>query len=140
MIQEEIIEGNKVIVTFMTDDLGVLSRDLKKSGTVESLHYHDEWDWIMPVVEKLEKLSVKWSISPYKEDGYTKGTKYSHWYEINIRANCCDVYEYMAMVNPRLIYLPHNDPYFKFKNNTKIYAIWLTCIEFIKWYNNLNTK
>lgn len=54
------IEGNILIALFMAsfndNDYEVLKHDLKKAGTAESLHYHDSWDWLMPVVEKIDMI------------------------------------------------------------------------------------
>lgn len=52
-MNKEILEGNKLIAEFMTKDPGVLSRDFKKAGTLESMQYHKSWDWLMPVVGKI---------------------------------------------------------------------------------------
>ncbi len=49
-------EGNKLIAEFITDEPEVLKHDLQKAGTVESMHYHDSWDWLMPVVRKAHKM------------------------------------------------------------------------------------
>lgn len=46
-------KGNKLIAEFMTDEPEVLAHDLNKAGTLESMQYHDQWDWLMPVIEKI---------------------------------------------------------------------------------------
>ena len=56
MLQEEINKGNVLIARFVTDEPKVLEHDLKKAGGREQFHYHDEWDWLMPVIEKIEDL------------------------------------------------------------------------------------
>lgn len=50
-------EGNKLIAEFITDEPEVLAHDLKKAGTLESMHYHDDWNCLMPVVEKIWNIS-----------------------------------------------------------------------------------
>lgn len=76
-------EGNKLIAEFM----GFTRKDrpipsggwkhwhIKPFGYFEDeqLLYHSSWDWLMPVVEKIE------SIGNY---GY---------YEVDIFGNCCDI-------------------------------------------------
>lgn len=47
--QTEITERNKLIAQFMG-----LSH-LHNQTRVETLKYHSSWDWLMPVVEKIEK-------------------------------------------------------------------------------------
>ena len=53
MTQEEILEGNKIIAFFMTKWPKELERDLLKAGTLESMCYHSDWNWLIPVVKKL---------------------------------------------------------------------------------------
>lgn len=80
-MRDEIREGNILIAKFMTDEPEVLERDLQKAGTVESMHYHDEWDWIMPVVTKIIGVlppindihhSFYWSLSSVSSAVVTK--------------------------------------------------------------------
>lgn len=52
MTQEEILEGNKIIAEFMTDEPAILQQDLRKAGTLESMHYHEYWDWLLPAIFK----------------------------------------------------------------------------------------
>ena len=54
MKQEEINRGNLLIARRITKEPEVLEADLKKGAGVEGLHYHDDWLWIMPVVEWIE--------------------------------------------------------------------------------------
>ena len=65
MENDEIIEGNKLIAEFMggkfrkSKDKNTLNKyfDLKDKGYFyyeNEICYHASWDWIMPVVEKIE--------------------------------------------------------------------------------------
>jgi len=71
MTQEEILEGNKLIAKFMGGKLiknkytGNLFSDLIVYGINSNvlfhenkLQYHSSWDWLMPVVEKIEKTII----------------------------------------------------------------------------------
>jgi len=51
MTNEEIIEGNKIIAEFMQHPEGY-----DEHGVWQKLAYHSSWDWLMPVVEKIESL------------------------------------------------------------------------------------
>ena len=61
-MNKEILEGNKLIEEFMTEDPGVLRRDLKQAGTLESMQYHKSWDLLMPVLERIRVKGYKWEI------------------------------------------------------------------------------
>ena len=65
MKQEEIIEGNKLIAKFMghsQDDhlYGMVIDD--KYYTYTLMKYHSSWDWLMPVVEKINNIGSKSSV------------------------------------------------------------------------------
>lgn len=55
MTQQEILDGNRLIAMFMSDEPEVLEMDLRRAGTLEGMQYHSEWDWLMPVLDKLDK-------------------------------------------------------------------------------------
>lgn len=74
------------------------------------LAYHSSFDWLMPVVEKIEA---------FKNDINSKR------YTIKIDNNACLIYS--ADYDNRTI-----------TAKTKIQATWLAVIEFIKWYNQTN--
>ena len=57
-MKEDIIEGNRLIALFMasfeefeSDGLTV-ENDILYKGALNSMHYHDDWNWIMSVVQK----------------------------------------------------------------------------------------
>ena len=61
MSEQEIIEGNKLIAEFMgykfIEDWHQYWRLSDKHLLLENeLKYHSSWDWLMPVVEKIEYL------------------------------------------------------------------------------------
>ena len=134
MTQEQIIDGNKLIAEFMGlkqvkwDDGELLwvHKDFKEdfagvhdysdSSTfdwgnalpqTEKLFYHSSWDWLMSVVEKIEK--------DYWVTIVTRLTKTS-----------CAVHK------------PHKgfEQISRGDSFSKIHAIWLMVVSFIKWYNS----
>lgn len=67
MIDKETLENNKLIAEFMgarynqifgvwTSDIIPLNNYGNPSST-QQLKYHKSWDWLMPLVEKIEKLT-----------------------------------------------------------------------------------
>ena len=77
------------------------------------LKYNSSWDWLMPVVEKIEK----------ETDAV---------FQIYKRAVVC-IYDYNKwQLDESLIDLRKQ---YNIRENTKIEAVWLAVVEFIKWYN-----
>lgn len=109
MTQEEILKGNKLIAEFM-------GNKFTHCSSIKCVKYHSSWDWLMPVVEKIETF-------PFITTIITSGCRISMWEEsvpyewINVDFE--DIYSFGG----------------KYYVRTKIEATWLTVVEFIKWYN-----
>jgi len=121
--KEEIIEGNKLIAEFMgyektiysdvfNGDLYALDVSKGEIYAISQMQYHTSWDWIMPVVEKIESFGFYTNILSADNDNkkhamhitlVNEEEQYSLWYE------------------------------------SKILAVYKAVVEFIKWYNQ-NTK
>ena len=65
-MEKEIIENNKLIADFMNSEAMFLNTAINPYGAYhrmksghqgyEPLKYHKEWNWLMPVVEKIETM------------------------------------------------------------------------------------
>lgn len=122
MSHKEVSEGNKLIAEFMGGEFETnLPFTYTKSGWVNTpanssrqiaqdydLKYHSDFNWLMPVVEKIEKLKFEIHI-------------YSHynWKEPN-RVVICDWRDNIIINN---------------SSDHKIEGLFKSIIEFIKWYN-----
>lgn len=128
MTNEEIVEGDKLIIKFIGykyrnsskvwciypyDD----SSYLRSLGWVkcDDLKFHSSWDWLMPVIEKIEKeypvlLSIKNKISTFDNT----------WHICKI--------EFFSEITGNFQIIK--------EGVTKIKSVWLAVIEFIKWYNS----
>lgn len=84
----------------------------------ESLRFHTSWDWIMPVVEKIEGLETPITNNLLLEDKFET-------YEVHIENKHVKIYAH-GEVTKEIADL---------KSNTKIEAVYNACIEFILWYN-----
>ena len=102
------LENNKLIAEF----LGYIDNGCSEDGflihpvtnydvEISSLKYHEDWNWLMEVVEKIESLG----------------------YRIEIVKHICRIY----LSNKETIIISENTP--------KIEAVYIACVEFIKWYN-----
>jgi hypothetical protein len=115
----EIIEGNKLIAEFMGEtpkeykDMGIWIKEYSIRA-----NYNEDWNLLMPVVEKIEKDVSK---EPYY--GFT----------VRISDLYCSIVCHEKYCQDGVIY---QTPY-GFKPNSKIEATWLAVIEFIKYYNPL---
>lgn len=100
MIAKEILDGNNIIANFMGLTIPIMTPA-----------YYQSWDWLMPVVEKIEKSG-------------------HYGMEVSIIDKQCEIgtmgYQYSCIAFG--------------KGDTKIESVWLACTEFIKWYNNEQTK
>lgn len=126
---QEIIDGNKLIAEFMgmkekldfqlpkTDEGGYYpinkkgEYDLTEYFTPYShLDYHSSWDWLMPVVEKIETLTAF--------DGRGEVN-----YIVSIEANQCIISQ-------------GGEGEIEYEQSeAKIGATWKAVVQFINWYN-----
>lgn len=123
-----IIEGNKLIAEFMGGfKRTIVLQGIKQIPDVwdivdsksplagarvfdDDLKYLTSWDWLMPVVEKIEDIEDADGFKPFVVD-----------------INCaeCDI----TQIKEAVEYISYNEA------ETKIKAVWLSVTEFIKWYN-----
>ncbi len=116
MKTEEIIEGNKLIAEFMGYKFtaGDCVIDDVRATTMPISDwgkYHSSWNWLMTVVEKIESISD----------------------------NPCIQFEIMICMNVCQIQSEEEIDIANVDSTTKIKAVWLAVIEFIKWYNKNKT-
>lgn len=97
------IENNKLIADFMNHP------DLGTKGDFSYLKYHTSWDWLMPVVEKIENILLSTDNS------------------FNVTIGC-GIYCTIQDAYGELIDINTCEP-------TKIEATYKAVVEFIKWYN-----
>ena len=123
MTTQEILEGNKLIAEFMgakrkeysiTNREHYLFRDGRKYLT-ENLIFHSSWDWLMPVVEKIESLPTD------KENGEE--------FQFSITGDGIAITQYddgSGIIASRVNYLGKSKLEFTFE----------VVVEFIKWHTN----
>ena len=120
MTKEEIENSNVLIAEFMgcqkwTDRDAYVTRfgNINSAATTKAqLRFHKEWDWLMPVVEKIQKLS----------------------YVCVIYGNYCNILEKDLFTKKREGYGFDIDHYSD-SIETVIDAVYMCVIEFIKYYN-----
>ena len=131
MTKEEIVDGNRLIAEFMgkklqkgnfwskmlgyADEFIIINGEPKWS--LSDIPYNSSYDWLMPVVEKIEKLGISTNIH------YFAGIK-KHSYGMTTITydSICSEYDLTNY------------------SDSKIEAIYNSVIKFIKWYNKATTK
>jgi len=103
-------DENKLIAEFMGATLhkngGYQHYSMPKYVKPELMEYHDSWDWIMPVIEKIEDIG----------------------FEVVIGRISCNVNEILGRDKPIVSMVCGNI-------SKKLYLIFTTVVKFIKWYN-----
>jgi hypothetical protein len=116
---ENIVENNKLIAEFLVKNEG----GLVKLGenifstidefeipddylTLKDLKYHKDWNWLMGVVEKIEIQSKE---------------LFGEYEDVIINGCGCGIATKNDMIS--------------IAATSKIEAVYIACIEFIKWYN-----
>jgi hypothetical protein len=131
-MKDSIIENNRLIAEFMgarfigngmnsptSKDILVPVHGSRRIDTIDLgmgkiLEYHKSWNWLMPVVEKIESLV-------FKNDNNPNVTIGSNCYCV-IQDNKSELFEFTGM------------------EETKLFSTYTAIVEFIKWYNTQNTK
>jgi hypothetical protein len=139
MTPEEIREGNISIASFLGEvrevwkfnkqsTLGwfgetalkyrreLMRMTIGEAILVEHLQFHASFDWLMPVVEKIERI--------YDD--------FHGYFGVYISSNSCTIQGTNLRTTP-------DNPHYAYHNevtlNTKIESTWYAVVQFIKWYN-----
>lgn len=114
----EIIEGNELIAEFMGVETREETATLHKRFLInerfyaaQNLKYHLDWNWLMPVVEKIESI---------KFNGQTR-------FPVAIEDKICAIADisYPSDVDEYIVNI---------QVGKKIEAAWTAIVEFVKWY------
>lgn len=128
MENQNVLHGNKLIAEFMdckikdygedieivewSDDFYPDYQHMDGAHTINNIWFDRSWDWLMPVVEKIESLK-----SP-----------------VYINSNCCTIYEKIDFNTD------NGDLFIQSYHKTKINAVYDAVIDYIEWYNKQNNK
>ena len=131
------MENNKLIAEFMGDyfDTGLEPAyyiRYNKEYKIEDSQFHKSWDWLMPVVEKIESLDLK--EYGYQWEGIDGKTEYNNGSIcVEIEQDRCWIYMNLSL-----------DPFHTFNEKsrgvefpTKIEATYAAVVEFIEYYNTI---
>lgn len=97
----------------------------------DQIEYSKSWNWLIPVVEKIESLDLKESM--YSWEGYEGNTEYNfNGIEVEISGNSCSIWIHLQL-DPMTLIVDS-------KCDSKKEATYKSVVEFIKYYNNLINK
>ena len=117
MTQEQIIQSNQLIAEFMGIEFDPeihlfygYEWDEHNNGVPEyEVYYHQSWDWLIPVVEKIETII-------FENDEY---------YNFQILGGC-----YVVIISS------HGHELITVDNGqSKLECAYLAAVQFIEWYN-----
>lgn len=91
-----------------------------KEVLFDDLKYNSDWNWLMEVVQKIEKLSINEDLYSFYVGISTVGTLIQPKTKLNYPNNDC------GGINER------------FEGGSKIENTYNACVEFVKWYNEQN--
>jgi hypothetical protein len=155
MSEQEIIEGNKLIAEFMGVDFydkyfninlhdSLYTRDNYNLfiNMIMELHpndlkYNSSWDWLIPVIDKIEDLDVSDQHYQWEMEGETRSNFMCFEFDMDRHSDSYSASIWMELsLDPVcLVAGGHLKPY-----STRIEAVWNTVIEFIKYYNETYEK
>jgi hypothetical protein len=128
MINEPTIEQmNEAIAEFMGYSHGNRNREFNPDAVYkeEEFKYHSSWDWLMPVVEKIEDVQL--------DDKNNVVTRAAANVQIFYKA-CLIQYEPDEESGDT-----NDEVSIQTQGETKIEAVYKAVYQFIQWYNNQST-
>ena len=120
------LENNKIIAEFLSVKihpcetienfkfLPIEERGLYNGYFIDELKYHEDWNWLMVVVEKIESLEI-----------------FDRMGRFNINTKNFDE-NYTSFITDK------DEDFIQCEGDTKIEAVYNAVVEFIKWYNTQN--
>lgn len=135
MNNQKIIDGNRVIAEFMGIKILTKKEYAKMTNCPieeiinmpeQNVYYHSSWDWLMPVIDKIESLDLR-------KNGYD-------FPKVKFLGDHIEIFIYATYRSDYIYWQPwvdlrgnwHNHPK---QCNSKIEAAYKAVIDFIKWYN-----
>lgn len=134
MSEQEIVKGNKLIAEFIgleKNDFGYwINKDYLFNSQLKlldfELKFHSSWDWLMPVVEKIENTKPFYSVS--NNAGF--------WYNDETDTVDRNKLQYLCIISDKSYRIIINSANYFPERDNKLVATWFAVVEFIKWYNS----
>lgn len=139
-------ESNNLIAEFMgyinttpTDkDFNIFENNEGKMLESMSMKYHSSWDWLMPVVEKIESFETDNYWSEVSKASCNEDYNSNEWsctsFGIEKGHTCITVH---SVVRPEMQRNYKQFTSLKYDKGLKIEYTYYSIIKFIEWYNEL---
>ena len=120
-----ITEKNKLIAEFMglgkAEPYYIEDENNQETNLVFStgLKYNTDWNWLMEVVKKIEKTTIRETHGQFNEN------ECESTISISIENTFCQILSNGAFLNEII----------SINGESKIEAVYSACVEFVKWYN-----
>jgi len=133
------LDANKLIVEFMGATLYADTPEGKWYNGIEpyphpmhesAIEHHTSWDWLMPVVEKIENLNLGTIEADYIPGCASELINANVQFRISYNETTIDLFGDMDVWEGWMSFT-------KFK--TKMESVYNAVVEFIKWYNDRNS-
>lgn len=140
MENEQILAGNKLIAEFMgayycNDDRNAYpdgywmcsDEFIELPYNINDFKFHSSWDWLMSVVEQIENINIRYN-------GYD-------FPKVKFQGDHVEIFAYATYRGTSFYWKKWYSLTGTFNNHvhqvdTKIEAVWLAVVEFLKWYKN----
>lgn len=106
------VENNRLLAEFMGINLPLSTYNYSAMICANNGNYHKDWNWLMNVVEKIESLNYAVYIQTRGTRIESEDGKLMFWFFVGQSEDG------------------------RYEINSKIEAVYNTCVEFVKWYNN----
>lgn len=107
------IPNHSVVYTYTTD-----------LGNGPTIHYHDRWDWLMEVVEKIESTVL--------ENVDIDGEEMSEVeFYVKIEGMSCSI------AAQEVVGIDVLEDWIKAREETKIKTVYAVCVKFVEWYETI---
>ena len=159
MTEDKILYGNKLIAEFMQykqnigfneyfnhNDYEIPGKEYYRyiqkieeniktnSYSLNALKFHSSWDWLMPVVEKIESIDLSEYMYKWTEDGKTRYNFCG--ISVDIENTKCMIYMELSL-DPICVM---NKETTQQKYESKLESVYCSVIESIEWYNQYLEK
>jgi hypothetical protein len=136
-----VLENNKLLSEFLcttqkTEGLDDCYIYNGMAYHIEDFNFNTDWNWLMEIVEKIESLG---SSEVIDKKIYSRFEIYGNHIQLDWRKDNQDLLRLEVCQKQMLTHKGYSCKEYKRidieKNTTRMEALYIACVEFVKWYN-----